>query len=325
MTARIVLFFFCIGAFHGLNFSQAQDEATVPIPVGWDEMDDATKAKYTALWEDFRATKAALKLSDEEKAALSEAEKKAFYATFWETQASFREKLVAEGFEIESAFEAELADTVKKSAAKAAKPPAAEKVAATNNGTIQYDDGVLTGPVATGGNILVGNRFNTFEGNPVGSNGTVETVQAVVVRGPNATTGMTGMGAPLPPDAGFVIHQEQTVGGAAQAIFSTFTNAGPAMTQTLTFQGFSAPYMGSSFFVLFGNFTTVYQAGFGTGTTNGQGHHGAFGDTGGNGPNVTTITDSPSMNALVRATGNLLYDIPVELMKFEVESEKGSE
>lgn len=318
MTARFALLALIV-SLPAFATIQAQD-ATHPIPVGWAEMDEATKAQFVALWEDFQASRAAMKLSDEEKDALSEAERRAFYQTFWQVQAGFREQLAAAGFELESAFQEELAATVKATTEKSAKSAPASKagpsakVAASKTGTIQYDDGMIT--TSFGSGSIIGNRFNTFSGgNPVGSNGTINTVEAVVVQGGAFTT----------QSAGFVVEGPQTVGGGAMAIFSTFTNAGTGATETVTFPGLGVNYAGSSFFVLFGDFNNSYIPAFGTGTVNGQGHHGAFGDTGGMGPNVTNIIDSPSLNALIRVTGNIVYDIPVELMKFEVESEKAAE
>lgn len=171
-------------------------------------------------------------------------------------------------------------------------------------GSIVYDDGV--GTVTFGGGAIIGNRFDTATGNPLLASGTISTVVGVVAQGPAFTTS----------SAGFVIEGPQTGGGGAFAIFSTFTGATGA-TDTVTFSGLGVSYTGSSFFVLFGDFANSYVPVFGTGTTQGQGHHGVVGYTGGMGPNITSTFDfGDTLNALVRVTGNVL---PVELMSFEVE------
>jgi len=172
-------------------------------------------------------------------------------------------------------------------------------------GSIVYDDGV--GSTTFGGSAIIGNRFDTAVGNPVLTSGTVSTVVAVVAQGPAFTTS----------SAGFVLEGPQTVGGAAFAIFSSFTGA-TGTTDTVTFAGLGANYTGSSFFVLFGDFANSYVPVFGTGTTQTQGHHGVVGYTGGMGPNITSTFDfGGALNGLVRVTGNVL---PVELMSFDVEN-----
>lgn len=166
-------------------------------------------------------------------------------------------------------------------------------------GTIQYDDNV--GNTTFGGGAIIGNRFDTYQGDPVLASGSVTNVQAVVVQGPAFTTS----------SAGFVLLGPQTVGGGAFAIFSSFTGA-TGVTDTVEFTGIGANYTGSSFFVLFGDFANSYVPAFGTGTNLGQGHHGVVGYTGGMGPNITGTFDfGGALNALVRTSGNIL---PVELM-----------
>ena len=172
-------------------------------------------------------------------------------------------------------------------------------------GTIAYDDNVTTSTF--GGGAIIGNRFNTHTGIPVFASGQVNTVQAVVAQGSGFTTS----------SAGFVVLGPQTTGGGAMAIFSTFTGAATGTSDTVTFTGFAASYTGSSFFVLFGDFASGYVPAFGTGSTNGQGHHGVVGYTGGMGPNITGTFDfGGALNGLVRATGNI---VPVELMQFSVD------
>ena len=170
-------------------------------------------------------------------------------------------------------------------------------------GNIIYDSGFPT--TGFGGGELVGNRFNTHTGIPALASGTVQTVQALVVPGPANTTN----------SAGFVLHGPQTVGGGAMAIFSTFGTAN-GVIDSLSFTGIGANYTGNSFFVLFGDFASVYIPVFGTGTTKTQGHHGAVGYTGGMGPNITGTGNLGGIfNSFIRAGGNI---VPVELMKFEV-------
>jgi len=172
-------------------------------------------------------------------------------------------------------------------------------------GTIQYDDGV--GSTTFGGGAIIGNRFDTHTGGVnVTASGTVDTIVAVVAQGAAFTT----------TSAGFVLLGPQTGGGGAMAIFSTFTGGLTGTTDTVTYSGIGASYTGSSFFVLFGDFASVYVPVFGTGTNNGQGHHGVVGYTGGMGPNITGTFDfGGTLNSLVRATGNIL---PVELMDYGV-------
>jgi hypothetical protein len=170
-------------------------------------------------------------------------------------------------------------------------------------GTIAYDSGFPS--TGFGGGNIVGNRFNTHTGVPVLASGTVSTIQAQVAPGTANTTS----------SAGFVLLGPQTVGGGAMALFSTFTNA-TGVIDSLTFPGIGVSYPGSSFFVLFGDFASVYIPVFGPGTTQGQGHHGVVGYTGGMGPNITGTSNLGGLNSFIRATGNI---VPVELMEFDVQ------
>lgn len=173
-------------------------------------------------------------------------------------------------------------------------------------GTITYDDGVIT--TSFGGGAIVGNHFDTHDGGvQLTASGTVSTVIGVVVPGPSVTTS----------SAGFVLEGPQTVGGGALALFSSFTGGLTAATETVVFSGLGVNYTGSSFFVLFGDFANSYVPAMGTGSTNGQGHHGVVGYTGGMGPNITGTFDfGETLNGLVRASGNIL---PVELIEYGVE------
>lgn len=173
-------------------------------------------------------------------------------------------------------------------------------------GSIVYDDGVVT--TSFGGGSIVGNRFDTANGNALLTSGTISTVVGVVVPGAAFTTS----------SAGFVIEGPQTGGGGAMALFSTFTGA-TGTQDTVVFSGLGVGYPGNSFYVLFGDFANSYIPAFGTGTTQSQGHHGVVGYTGGMGPNITsTFNFGDTLNALVRVTGNVL---PVELMSFEVDGQ----
>lgn len=173
-------------------------------------------------------------------------------------------------------------------------------------GTIQYDDGV--GSTTFGGGAIIGNRFDTHTGGVnLTASGTVDTIIGVVVEGPAFANA----------SAGFVITGPQTGGGGAMAIFSAFTTGITGTTDTVSFSGLNVNYPGSSFFVLFGDFASSYVPAFGSGTANGQGHHGVVGYTGGMGPNITGTFDfGGALNGLVRATGNIL---PVELMDYGVD------
>lgn len=172
-------------------------------------------------------------------------------------------------------------------------------------GTITYDDGVIT--TTFGGGAIIGNRFDTHTSVPVLASGTVSTVVGVLQPG----------GAVTNSSAFFVIEGPQTAGGGATAIFSSATTGLTAATETVTFTGIGANYTGSSFFVLFGDNANSYIPAFGTGTTNGQGHHGMVGYTGGQFPDITSTFDfGNTLNGLVRASGNIL---PVELIEYGVE------
>ena len=81
-------------------------------------------------------------------------------------------------------------------------------------------------------------------------------------------------------------------------------------TYTVTYNGIGANYTGSSFFVLFGDFASVYVPAFGTGTNNMQGHHGVVGYTGGMGPDITSTFDfGGTLNSLIRATGKKIAQL----------------
>lgn len=307
MTARFLLL--CFAAIISMPLVAAAQER-FPLPQGWDEMDETRKDLYRDIWNTYYSGKDALKLSKEEKAALEDSEKKARYEAMWELRRGLHDELADNGFQMKPYSDSMVEQNVK------AAMDSGESASALSSavGSIVYDNGVGTTSFAQN-NVIVGNRFDTFSGgNPVLMSGTVSTVIAVVAQGPAFTTS----------SAGFVLEGPQTVGGGAFAIFSSFTAASGAPTDTVTFTGIGRSYTGSSFFVLFGDFNNSYIPVFGTGTVNGQGHHGVIGYTGGMGPNITTTNNlGGNLNALVRAGGNILSDVPVELMKFKVESKGG--
>lgn len=169
-------------------------------------------------------------------------------------------------------------------------------------GTIAYDRDFPT--IGFGGGEWVGNRFNTHTGVNVWANGTVNTVQAVVVPGPAKTNNT----------AGIMILGPQTGGGGATALATVFSPVS-GVIDSIQFTGLSVNYTGSEFFVLLWDAANSYIPVLGNGTTLGQGHHGVVGYAGGAGVNGT-FNLGGGMNAFVRATGNI---VPVELMNFDVQ------
>lgn len=171
-------------------------------------------------------------------------------------------------------------------------------------GDIAYDAGFPS--MGFGGGAKVGNRFNTHTAIPVLASGTVNTVRAVMVRGPAFTATSSNATA-------FIFGPQTTMGGAT-ALFTTVTTA-VGVIDSLSFTGLNVNYTGSSFFVLFQDNSQSYIPVFGTETRMGQGHHGLVGYTGGMG--ITgTFNLGGNLNAFIRATGNI---VPVELMNFTVE------
>ena len=191
--------------------------------------------------------------------------------------------------------------------------PGPERAALWNEravGSITYDTGfpaVGFGDNGGGGkktSNIRGNRFNTHTGIPVLASGTVSTVRAVVVPGPSNTAN----------SAGFVLTGPKTSMGGANAILASQFATPTGVIDTVSFTGLSGQYTGSSFFVLFGDFETVYVPVFGTGTTLGQGHHAVIGLSAE--PDIAATTPMPGLNGLIRVTGNI---VPVELMTFAVD------
>ncbi len=172
-------------------------------------------------------------------------------------------------------------------------------------GSIVYDNGFPNAAFAADG--YAGNHFNTHTGIPVFANGSVTSVQALVIPGPILSSS----------NASFIIAGPQTTMGNAPILFTGFTSV-TGLINTVTFPGLSVNYTGSSFFVLFGDFASSYIPVFGPGTTMGQGHHAVAGTTGGMRGTSTVFNISPltGLNSFIRASGDI---VPVELMKFEVE------
>ncbi|MAS92942.1 MAG: hypothetical protein CMO55_07060 [Verrucomicrobiales bacterium] len=280
-------------------------------PIGWEEMDEARKQEFLDLNESFRSALKAIKITEEEKAALSAGEKKAHYQAMWELRRGYHDDLEENGFEFKSYTDIAAEAAVKMNNSNGSGSGGSESISSAINGTIVYDSDFPTTAFGNGTGQIIGNRFDTFSsGFPVCNPGTVSTIRALVVPGAANTTS----------SAGFVLLGPQTSMGGAQAIFSTF-GAATGVIDSVSFAGLGVTYTGSSFFVLFGDFDNSYLPVFGPGTTKGQGHHAVVGYTGGMGPNITSTTPIAGMNGFIRASGVILTDTPVELMKFEVESD----
>lgn len=304
---RASLFLFMAASMTG--FVVAQDKG--PAVEGWDSLSPERQGAYLAFVDEFETSKKAWAVSDEEKKAMSSAERKALYQSLWTLRTRFVEQVENAGFVFAEAEKKELRSEVLAGMSEAA--PAEEKAEPEESpqeavGTIIYDSGMFT--TSFGSGTIIGNRFNTALGQPILANGTIETISAVVVPGPSQNDS----------SAGFVIEGPQTVGGGAQALFSSFTNAAGTV-DTVVFNNLGVNYVGNSFYVLFGDFATSYVPAFGPSTRDGQGHHGVRGYTGGMGPNITNTAPIVGLNAFIRASGNIVNPIPVELLKFEVKSE----
>lgn len=280
---------------------------------GWEELSPERKALYETIWNDYESSMAKLQLSPGELKTLTAAEKKSHQQAFWKVRAEFRQTLIREGFEVAPLEAKAITAEVKKALAESPGEPedaASEGDVAEAAGSIVYDSGVFT--TSFGGGAIIGNRFDTALGQPILPNGTVETVSAVVVPGPAHNSDV----------AGYVILGPLDAGGGAVALDSGQTSGLTAATETVAFTNLGVQYVGNSFLVLFRDFANEYVPAFGNGTNNGQGFHGIVGYTGGQGPNITGNFDfGNALNGLVRASGNIVNPIPVELMKFEVKSE----
>lgn len=291
-----------------LSPANAAEEA-FPLPSGWGEMDDERKQEYRDLWADFQSQNAEIKLSKEEKSALSESEKKAYQQAKWEIRTGFQETLANNGF-VMPPYSALLEESVKAGAKKAATGGSFDwgGESASLVGTVIYDSGFPT--IGFGGGEYVGNKFDTATGFPMLASGTISTVRAAVVPGP-ANTNST---------AGVLLLGPQTGSGGAAAI-TTLTTSASGQIDTISFSSLSVNYTGASFFALLFDFASGYIPVAGTGTNLGQGHHAVVGYSGGMFPNITdTFNFGGALNAYVRVSGNIVDPgtVPVELQK-EVE------
>ena len=170
-------------------------------------------------------------------------------------------------------------------------------------GSIAYDDGVVTAlPGVT--SHCFGNRFNTFTGSPVMANGMLTEMSVFVASGAGTDGIFVSLYGPV-----------NTTAGTAPFVGDEFVTltAGSGTWNAINLTGFTTPwsYSGPSF--LAGVWYIAGDSvGLGTGTTNGQGHHGMMiNDIVGTG-----YTELSGLNALVRVTGDI---VPVELMHFTIE------
>lgn len=167
-------------------------------------------------------------------------------------------------------------------------------------GTIQYDDGVVSGPATAPTSETHGNQYNTANGGPVMANGSVTQIDFYMVS--------------VAGTAAFV----SVYGPVSGTVASVLTSANVPAVAGFNNHVFATPvnYVGNSF--LAGVWLNAAPpgadaVGLGGGTTGGQGFHGM---------NINDITGTgfntvPSVNYLVRPTGNILT--PVELINFEIE------
>jgi len=169
-------------------------------------------------------------------------------------------------------------------------------------GTIQYDDGVASGPATAPTSQMHGNQFDSGNLNPVMSNGSVTQVDFYMV-----SVGGTGA---------FVTIMDQVNGTTANLLIST--QATGLNSGTFNNFVFTTPinYAGNTF--LAGVWLNAAPPGadalgLGSGTVGGQGHHGVVI----NDVTPTAFTTVPSVNYLIRPTGNIIT--PVELINFEIE------
>lgn len=164
-------------------------------------------------------------------------------------------------------------------------------------GTIIYDDGTVTAAPAVS-SYAYGNQFDSNNGNPILTSGTVASVSFFILSGAGT-------------DNVFVTVFDQQNGTTANVLASISVplNNGSGTFNTASVGGLA--YANQSFLagVWYIAGDTV---GLGSGT-NGMGHHGmAINDI-----VATDFQTLPGLNALVGASGDVL--IPVELMGFDVE------
>ncbi len=165
--------------------------------------------------------------------------------------------------------------------------------------TIVYDDGIVTAvPAVT--SFTYGNQFNTASGDAVGSF-SVTRLSFYMATGAGTDNVFVSVFGPV-----------NTTAATASVLGSVSVplNNGPGAFNTATI----GPYAGAGSFLAGVWYAASDTVGLGTGTNNGQGHHGmVINDIIGTG-----FTQLTSLNALVGAT--TAY-IPVELMDFKVTDE----
>jgi hypothetical protein len=170
-------------------------------------------------------------------------------------------------------------------------------------GTIQYDDGVSNAVPAVNSNMY-GNRFDMALNGPgtgifpVNASGSITMV----------SFWMNSVGG----TAAFVSFFDQLNTGAGSAnLIDSFSQTGLVVGLNVVPLVTAINYVGNSFLAGVWNFNTD-TPGLATGTTGGQGIHGAnINDIVG-----TAYTPSTTFNTIFRASGNVLT--PVELMSFTV-------
>ncbi|MCP3912413.1 MAG: hypothetical protein GY713_15825 [Actinomycetia bacterium] len=144
-----------------------------------------------------------------------------------------------------------------------------------------------------------GNQFNSASGDPV-TNFSVTMLSFFLVSGAGTDNVFVSVFGPV-----------NTTAASASVLGSA--NVGPNASNAFNTHSVG-PYAGAGSFLAGVWYTAGDTVGLGTGTTNGQGHHGmAINDIVGTG--FSTI---PGINALVGATSAF---IPVELMDFKVTDE----
>ena len=259
------------------------------LPVGWDEMSEARQQQFASIRDDYAGQYSEVKPSQEEYAGLSKAERRVVNSAMKGLEQEYLGTLDEAGFELEVEVLARIAAAVDEDAPLAAAP-----------GAIVYDDGIQTG-VPTISSLCWGNRFDTASGNPVADPGTVTRMTFFIDSGSGT-------------DNVFVSLFDQQSGTTANVLTSSSVplNNGPGTFNTHTFG--SVVFNGGLLAGVW-SFGSGDQVGLGSGTVNGQGHHGMrINDIVGTG-----YTELAGLNALVRVTGPNL--IPVELMKFEIKND----
>lgn len=185
-----------------------------------------------------------------------------------------------------------------------ASPPASTRTPGTS---IQYDDGVVTGTAGIASQML-GNRFDTAQGNPVVSSGSVTMITFDMVN--------TFFGSVV-----FSLF-DQVSGTMANRVTSM---ARPGIMTGLNTLSVMSPttnnaYQGGTFLAGIWQFDpTMTGLGVGTGTTLGQGHHAISLNDNPTGTGLTTVTTGGGggLNAVFRVVGDVA--VPVELMEFKVD------